>query len=309
MTEKILNVEVSPHIQTKSDVRSIMRDVIISLLPALAASVMFFGLKMLLLVFVSIATCVVSEYIFCRFSGRKPPIGDLSAVVTAILFVFVLPPSLPVWMVVIGGVVAIILGKQIFGGLGYNPFNPALISRAVLLASWPVQMTSWVRPFDGVSCASPLGIVKMQLTDALPSQLEMFFGNRAGCIGETSALALLLGAAYLLARRHITLHVPLAYVGTVFAVSVIFKLDPLFNIMAGGLILGAFFMATDMVTSPMTGTGKVIYGLCCGLLTMLIRYKGGFPEGVCYAILIMNIAVPLLDRFTEYKPFGYLKKS
>ena len=308
MKEKIFTVEISPHLKTKSKVRVIMRDVIISLVPALAASFIFFGWRAILLVCVSIATCVLAEWLIRRLTGRAVSIDDLSADVTGLLLVFVLPPSSPVWMVVLGGIAAIVIGKQIFGGLGYNPFNPALISRALLLASWPAQMTTWVRPFDGVSCASPLGIVKMQLSVPLPGYMDMFLGNRAGCIGETSVLALLLGAVYLLARRHITLHIPLAYIGTVFAVSSLFKLDPLFNIMAGGLVLGAFFMATDMVTSPMTGPGKLIYGVCCGLLTMLIRYKGGFPEGVCYSILIMNITTPLLDKFTEHKPFGYVKK-
>jgi len=206
---------------------------------------------------------------------------------------------------VIGGAVAILIGKEIFGGLGHNPFNPALVGRAVLLASWPMHMTSWVRPLDAVSCATPLGIVKMGLNENLPSYMDMLVGNRAGCLGETSVLALLIGAGYLLYRKHISLHIPLTYVGTVFAVALIFKKDPLFNVMAGGLILGAFFMATDMVTSPLTGRGKMIFGTGCGLLTMLIRYEGGFPEGVCYSILIMNMVTPLIDRLTEQRPFGH----
>jgi len=235
---------------------------------------------------------------------KKITVGDLSSIVTGMLLAFVLPPSSPLWIVAIGAFVAIILGKQIFGGLGYNIFNPALVARAVLLASWPVYMTTWTRPFDGITTASPLGIVKMELDQRLPSYLEMFLGNRAGCLGEVSILALLVGAVYLLYKKQITWHIPVSYIGTVGLVCFLFKRDPLFNIMAGGLILGAFFMATDMVTSPLTRSGKLIFGVGCGFLTVLIRFKGGFPEGVCYSILIMNMLTPIIDKITELKVFG-----
>lgn len=298
-----LIVSVSPHIRAKEDVRTIMSDVIFALSPALFASIIFFGWRALLIVSVSIFFSVASEFFWQRLWGRKITVGDLSSIVTGMFLAFVLPPSSPLWMVAIGSFVAIILGKQIFGGLGYNPFNPALVGRAVLLASWPVYMTTWTRPFDGVTTASPLGIVKMELGERLPSYLEMFLGNRAGCLGEISVLALLVGAAYLLYKKQITWHIPIGYIGTVGLVSFLFKRDPLFNIMAGGLILGAFFMATDIVTSPLTKKGKLVFGIGCGLLTVLIRFTGGFPEGVCYSILIMNMLTPVIDKITEPKVF------
>jgi len=299
-----LVVSVSPHIRAREDVRTIMCDVVLALSPALVASIIFFGRRALLIVSVSIFFSVASELFWQRLWRKKITVVDLSSVVTGMLLAFVLPPSSPLWMVAIGAFVAIILGKQIFGGLGYNPFNPALVARAVLLASWPVYMTTWTRPFDGVTTASPLEIVKMELDQKLPSYLEMFLGNRAGCLGEISVLALLVGAAYLLYRKQITWHIPVSYIGTVGLVCLLLKRDPLFNIMAGGLILGAFFMATDMVTSPLTKRGKLVFGVGCGLLTVLIRFTGGFPEGVCYSILIMNMLTPIIDKITEPKVFG-----
>ncbi|MFQ5866595.1 MAG: RnfABCDGE type electron transport complex subunit D [bacterium] len=304
MISQRLVVSVSPHIRAREDVRTIMSDVVLALSPALVASIIFFGRRALLIVSVSIFFSVASELFWQRLWRKKITVVDLSSVVTGMLLAFVLPPSSPLWIVAIGAFVAIILGKQIFGGLGYNPFNPALVARAVLLASWPVYMTTWTRPFDGVTTASPLGIVKMELDQKLPSYLEMFLGNRAGCLGEISVLALLVGAAYLLYRKQITWHIPVSYIGTVGLVCLLLKRDPLFNIMAGGLILGAFFMATDMVTSPLTRRGKLVFGVGCGLLTVLIRFTGGFPEGVCYSILIMNMLTPIIDKITEPKVFG-----
>jgi len=299
-----LVVSVSPHIRAKENVRAIMFDVLLALSPALVASIIFFGRRALLIVSVSIFFSVASEFFWQSMWKKKITVGDLSSIVTGMLLAFVLPPSSPLWIVAIGAFVAIILGKQIFGGLGYNIFNPALVARAVLLASWPVYMTTWTRPFDGITTASPLGIVKMELDQRLPSYLEMFLGNRAGCLGEVSILALLVGAVYLLYKKQITWHIPVSYIGTVGLVCFLFKRDPLFNIMAGGLILGAFFMATDMVTSPLTRSGKLIFGVGCGFLTVLIRFKGGFPEGVCYSILIMNMLTPIIDKITELKVFG-----
>jgi len=303
VSEKLV-VSVSPHIRVRENVRTIMFDVLIALSPALVASAIFFGRRALLIVSTSIFFSVAGEFFWEKMWGKKITIGDLSSVVTGMLLGFVLPPSSPLWMAAIGGFVAIVLGKQIFGGLGYNPFNPALVARAILLASWPVIMTTWTSPFDGVTTASPLGIVKMELEQKLPSYLEMFLGSKAGCLGEVSVLALLIGAAYLICRKQITLHIPLSYIGTVGLGCLLFKRDPLFNIMAGGLVLGAFFMATDMVTSPLTRKGKTLFGIGCGLLTVLIRFKGGFPEGVCYSILIMDMLTPIIDRFTEPKVFG-----
>jgi len=299
-----LVVSVSPHIRAREDVRAIMSDVIFALSPALVASIIFFGWRSLIIVSVSIFFSVASEFLWQRLWKKKVTVGDLSPVVTGMLLAFVLPPSSPLWLVAIGAFVAIILGKQIFGGLGYNPFNPALVARAVLLASWPVYMTTWTRPFDGVTTASPLGIVKMELDQKLPTYLEMFLGNRAGCLGEISVLALLVGALYLLYRKQITWHIPVSYIVTVGITSFLFNRDPIFNMMAGGLILGAFFMATDMVTSPLTRKGKLVFGVGCGILTVLIRFTGGFPEGVCYSILIMNMLTPIIDKMTEPKVFG-----
>jgi len=299
-----LVVSVSPHIRAREDVRAIMSDVVFALSPALVASIIFFGWRPLIIVSVSIFFSVASEFLWQRLWKKKVTVGDLSPVVTGMLLAFVLPPSSPLWLVAIGAFVAIILGKQIFGGLGYNPFNPALVARAVLLASWPVYMTTWTRPFDGVTTASPLGIVKMELDQKLPTYLEMFLGNRAGCLGEISVLALLVGALYLLYRKQITWHIPVSYIVTVGITSFLFNRDPIFNMMAGGLILGAFFMATDMVTSPLTRKGKLVFGVGCGILTVLIRFTGGFPEGVCYSILIMNMLTPIIDKMTEPKVFG-----
>ncbi len=301
---KRLVVSVSPHIRAREDVRAIMFDVIFALSPALAASIIFFGWRALVIVSVSVFSCMASEFFWQRIWKKKVTVGDLSSIVTGMLLAFVLPPSSPLWVVAIGAFVAIILGKQIFGGLGYNPFNPALVARAVLLTSWPVYMTTWTRPFDGVTTASPLGIVKMELDQRLPSYLDMFLGNRAGCLGEISVLALIVGALYLLYRKQITWHIPVSYIGTVGVTSFLFNKDPIFNMMAGGLILGAFFMATDMVTSPLTGNGKLVFGVGCGILTVLIRFTGGFPEGVCYSILIMNMLTPIIDKITEPKVFG-----
>jgi electron transport complex protein RnfD len=301
---KRLVVSVSPHIRARENVRAIMFDVLLALSPALVASIIFFGRRALLIVSISILFSVASEFFWQIMWNKKITVGDLSSVVTGMLLAFVLPPSSPLWMVAIGAFLAIILGKQIFGGLGYNIFNPALVGRAILLSSWPVYMTTWTRPFDGITTASPLGIVKMELDQKLPSYLDMFLGNRAGCLGEVSVLALLIGAVYLLYKKQITWHIPVSYIGTVGLLSFLFNRDPLFNIMAGGLILGAFFMATDMVTSPLTRRGKLIFGVGCGLLTVLIRFKGGFPEGVCYSILIMNMLTPMIDKVTETKVFG-----
>ncbi|MCK4532216.1 RnfABCDGE type electron transport complex subunit D [bacterium] len=301
-----LVVSVSPHIKGKESIFSIMLDVIIALFPALIVSIYLFGWYALMLVLISVVFCVGTEFFSQKLFKKEITINDLSAVVTGILLAFVLPPNAPLWMIAIGAVVSILLGKQVFGGLGHNLFNPALVGRAVLLVSWPIQMTTWVTPFDGVTSASPLNIIKMGLNEPLPSYLNLFLGNRVGCLGETSVLALLIGAGYLLYKKHIKLYTPLSFIGTVAVLSAVLGGNVLFNIMSGGIILGAFFMATDMVTSPLTKKGKVVFGLGCGLLTVLIRFKGGTPEGVCYAILIMNMFVPLIDRYTKPKKFGLI---
>lgn len=303
-----LIVSVSPHIRSQDNVKAIMQDMIIALFPAVIASVYFYHWYALRTIVLGVIGAVLTELIIRKLLKRKSSIHDLSAVVTGILLAFVLPPTLPWWITLIGSVVAITLGKQIFGGLGHNPFNPALVARAILLASWPVYMTSWVTPYDTISCASPLTIAKGKMITSLPSYWQMFIGERAGCIGETSILALLIGAIYLLLRRRITGHTSFSYIGIVAVISFMLKRDVLFELFSGGLVLGAFFMATDYVTSPITNKGKIIFGLGCGLMTILIRLKGGFPEGVCYSILIMNMFTPLIDKLIMPKRFGFVKK-
>ncbi len=285
-----------------------MWTVVLALLPAAAGSIFFFGLRALKIMAVTVVTCLVTEAASQAVFHRPVRVKDGSAVVTGLLLSFVLPPRLPLWMAALGGFSAIFLVKELFGGLGYNIFNPALAARAILLASFPVEMTRFYPPFqtgvDAVSGATPLTAVKEHLAGPLPSLKEMFLGVRAGCLGETSVLLLLLGAALLLARRIITWHIPLAYLATVAVLSAIFRQNVAFQLLAGGLILGAFFMATDYVTSPLTSRGKLIFGIGCGIITVLIRMQGGYPEGVCYAILFMNMLVPMIDRLTYPVRYG-----
>jgi electron transport complex protein RnfD len=285
-----------------------MRDVVIALIPALCAAIYFFGWKSLILVALSVTSCVLTEFVSQKLFGKKPTVNDFSAVVTGVLLAFCLPPAVPWWIPVIGGVVAIFLVKQLFGGLGYNFMNPALGARAILLASWPALLTTWTTPFEAVTTASPLGIVKQGLDQKLPSYLDLFLGRCAGCLGETSKLALLLGASYLLIRQIIDWRIPLTYLGTVFIFSLLAGRDPVFNLLSGGLVLGAFFMATDMVTAPITPRGRLIFGTACGVLTCLFRFFGGYPEGVCYSIIFMNCWVPLINRWTKGRKFGERKK-
>jgi len=285
-----------------------MGSVILALIPAVIGSIYFFGIYALKIILVSIVTCVLSEVLSQIVFRKKIKIYDGSAIVTGILFAFVLPPGLPLWMVAIGGFFAIFLIKELFGGIGFNIFNPALAARAILLASFPVEMTKFYPPLsdkiDAISCATPLLIVKEKMSITLPSFYQMFIGQRAGCLGETGILLLLIGALFLIARKIITWHIPVFYIVTVAILSFILKQNVLFHILTGGLILGAFFMATDYVTSPLTPKGKLLFGVGCGLITVLIRIKGGYPEGVCYAILFMNALVPLIDRYTLPKKFG-----
>ena len=301
----------APHIHSGETTSKIMFSVILALLPALFGSIYFFGPYAGKMVLVSVVSCVLSEILSQIIFKKKIRIFDGSAIVTGILFAFVLPPQLPLWMVALGGFLAIFLVKELFGGIGFNIFNPALASRAILLASFPMDMTRFYPPFyykvDSVSCATPLAIVKENLGIQLPSYWQLFIGERAGCIGETSALLLLIGAIFLLWRRVITWHIPVSYILTVAFLSFIFKQNVLFHILAGGLILGAFFMATDYVTSPLTKKGKIIFGIGCGIIIFLIRMKGGYPEGVCYSILFMNMFTPIIDRYTIPRKFGSKK--
>lgn len=319
-----LHLSSSPHLQAGQDTAQIMRAVIYSLLPACAVAVYFFGLPALGVLLLATLGCVAVEALCQRLMRQPVSVADGSAVVTGILLALNLPPGAPWWLVLLGAVIAIAIGKQVFGGLGANPFNPALVARVALLVSFPVQMTTWTAPaplgsgLDAVTAATPLGEWKtaVMLTGKLPvtqhgGTLDYLLGNMPGCIGEVSALALLLGAAYLFWRKILTWHIPVAYLGSVVVCGGLFWLadpgrypDPLFHLLTGGLILGAFYMATDMVTSPVTGRGMVLFGVGCGVLTVLIRLFGGYPEGVSFAILLMNAATPLIDRYLRPPVFG-----
>lgn len=308
----------SPHIRSRENVQGIMRDVLIALIPAAAASIYFFKWQAAQLILVTVLSCVLAEYIWMRIIKKSNTLNDLSAIVTGVLLAFNLSPQVPLWVAVIGGGFAIIIVKQLFGGLGHNFVNPALAARAFMMASWPVQMTNWKTPgIDAISSATPLALIKSgsEATGQLPGLLELFTGNIGGCIGETSAAALLLGVAYLLIRRVITLEIPAAFIGTVGLMTWIFGGEKLFtgdfvyHILAGGLMLGACFMATDYTTSPMTFKGRLIMGFGCGILTSVIRLFGGYPEGVSYSILLMNLTVPMIDRYIIPKSFGGVVKN
>ncbi|MBT3296721.1 MAG: RnfABCDGE type electron transport complex subunit D [Verrucomicrobia bacterium] len=324
-------VSSSPHAHSGSSVQRIMLDVIIALVPAMAAATYAFGWDAIRLISACVLACVASEGVSRKWMGRDLGVEDLSAVITGILLAFNLPPSLPTWMAVVGSVFAIVICKQLFGGIGYNPFNPALAGRVMLLISFPVFMTTWSTwgipaplAVDAITTATPLGLVKTAIatTGELPftfngaTALQLFVGNQNGCIGEVSAAALLLGGLYMLVRRCISWHIPVAYLGTVTLFSAILwlhhpqqNLNPGFHLLAGGLMLGAIFMATDMVTSPVTKRGMLVFGAGCGLLTMLVRKWGGYPEGVSFAILLMNAVTPLINRATRPRVFGAVKKK
>ncbi len=313
--ENMLVVSSSPHIRSKDSVTKIMSDVIIALIPAMIASIYFFRAGAVKVLFFSILTTVVTEAIIQKISGKAVTINDLSAVITGILLAFNMPPTVSWWIPVIGGVFAIAIVKQVFGGLGQNFMNPALAARAMLLASWPVQMTNWVAPgADAVSTATPLAILKgtAETAASMPSMMQLFVGNVGGCIGETSALLLILGGLYLIYKKVITPTIPLVYIGTVALLMLLFsEFDIQYviqNLLSGGLMLGAFFMATDYATSPVTSKGRIIFAFGCGLITTVIRLYGGYPEGVSYSIILMNIATPLIDKYMRPKVFGGVKK-
>lgn len=305
-TPRMFILAPPPHIGERESVGLIMWRVNLALLPALAWGIWSFGLDALRVTVVCVSACVLVEALIQKWTGKPVAVSDGSAVVTGLLLAYNLPPGLPLWMCIVGSAVAIAIVKQAFGGLGYNIFNPALIGRAFLLASYPVAMTTW-RPYgvwDNVTGATPLGIVKERLALQLPSYMDMFLGRTGGCIGETSTLLLLAGAAMLLATGDITWHAPLSFLGSLAAMSWISGRDPLFAVLAGGAVLGACFMATDMVTVPIAAGGRIVFGIGCGLITGVIRVWGGYPEGVCYSILLMNAFTPLIDRCTQPRRFG-----
>ena len=319
-----LTISSSPHIHAPATTQTLMRDVLIALCPALVMAVYVFGFRALMLTLVSAAACVFFEWGYCTLIHRPVMIYDCSAIVTGVLLAFVCPVTIPYWTLILGDLFAIVLVKQLFGGLGKNILNPALAGRAFLF-SWPVLMTRWVKPgfanavgilstADAVTAATPLASMH-QGTLCTESLWQLFVGTVGGCLGETSALAILIGLAYMLVRKVITPRIPVAFLGTVAVLTFLFPQgNPRITWMAaqllsGGVLLGACFMATDYVTSPLTKLGQILFGVGCGLLTVMIRYFGGYPEGVSYAILVMNCCVVLLDRIGRPVKFGALRKE
>ncbi|MBT9131853.1 RnfABCDGE type electron transport complex subunit D [candidate division NPL-UPA2 bacterium Unc8] len=314
-SSKNLVVSVSPHLRGKMTTMRIMWETILSLSPAVIVGIYIFGVAALSVILTVTISAILTEALIQKSCRKKVTINDGSAALTGILLSLTLPPGVPLWLAGVGGVIAISLGKQVFGGLGKNPFNPALVGRAVLLISFPEQMTTWRKPapgifnIDAVSTATPLGILKEEgasIAEVEVSLLDAFLGNISGSIGEVSAIALIAGATFLLIRGHISAEIPISFVATVMLFTIPFWLhnpenyaSPVFHLLTGGLLLGAFFMATDMVTTPLLRKGKLIFGIGCGLLTALIRLFGGIPEGVLFSILIMNGTTPLIDRYTR----------
>ena len=316
---KLLNISGSPHVHSDESTKKIMWRVNLALVPALIVAITFFGINALLVSLISVASCVLFQWLIEKFIlKQETTIWDGSAIVTGLLLAFNVPATAQMlWIVVIGALVAIGIGKMSFGGLGKNPFNPALVGRVFLLISFPVQMTTWPKPgftmsFDAATGATPLGAFKEGALPADVTLMDAFLGHIGGSMGEISAIAILLGAIYLLCRKIISWHIPVAFIGTAFVFSGILWLinpetymDPVMTIFTGGIMLGACFMATDMVTSPMAKSGQLIFGFGCGLLTIIIRNWGAYPEGVSFAILIMNAITPLLNRWC--KPVRFAK--
>lgn len=319
--KNLFRVSASPHIRSEESISKIMWTVNVALLPAIIFSIYHFGFNAFRTILISVVVAVATEYLVEKFMKKSITVMDGSAVLTGLLLAMCLPPDLPIFMTVVGAFIAIAIAKHSMGGLGFNIFNPAHIARAALMVSWPVAMTKWramTTAVDTISTATPLNILKQQgytkLVETFGSRTTMykamFLGDRSGSIGETCIALLILGGLFLIYKKYITWHIPVVMIGTVgiitwiFGPSGLFTGDPIFHILAGGLIIGAFFMATDMVTVPITIKGQVIFAVGVGLFTSLIRLKGGYPEGVCYAILLMNSTVPLIDKFTQPSKFG-----
>lgn len=324
MSEKLL-VTFSPHIRDEMTTSKIMLNVIYALIPAIAVSIYFFGIYAIKTYILTILFTLLFEYLFLKIRGKEVTLHDNSALVTAILLAMNLPPNSPWWMIAAGSFVAIVIGKQIYGGLGQNPFNPALVARVFLLISWPAQMTSWIKPvpiqngfiFDAVSTATPLGQAKSEIIShgkIIGDYNDIFNyagGYMAGSLGEVAAIAILIGGIYLLVKKIISWHTPFSYLFGFLIIVIPYwlispekTLNPIVHLVTGGLMLGVFFMATDMVSSPVTKKGQIIFGLGCGVLTAVIRLWGSYPEGVSFAILIMNAFVPLIDYYMRPKSFG-----
>ena len=309
-----LVVSSSPHLRSKISTSWLMHQVIISLIPAVCASIILFNWRACFVISLSVLSCVISEEIILRIRKKPSAIKDGSAFLTGLLLALTLPPTVKWYEVILGGFFAIFFGKQIFGGLGQNIFNPALVGRAFLAAAYPQDLTTWIKPFhfEAITCATPLALRKFD--HVITPVKDLFLGTTGGCLGETSALCLILGGIYLLVRRVIDWRIPLSMILTVsFISSIFYFLNPLngsvlFHLFSGGFLLGAFFMATDPVTTPVTKKGRFVFGIGCGILIMIIRYFGGLPEGVMYSIIFMNAFVPLINRLTFPKPFGYERK-
>jgi Na+-translocating ferredoxin:NAD+ oxidoreductase subunit D len=310
--ETKLIVSGSPHMHTRESASRIMWMVVLSLVPAGLSGIWIFGKPALWTILLAIASALFAETGIQFLTKRKISVLDGSAFLTGLLLAYNLGPNVPFWIPIIGSFAAIAVGKMVFGGLGQNIFNPALVGRVFLMASWPKYMTTFIQPFnyDTVTQATPLALLKEGKVIEHINYLNLFLGNHSGCIGEVSILALLLGAAFLLLRGYISWHIPVSFIAATAALTYLFagkspfSGDWIFHILSGGLILGAFFMATDYVTSPLTRKGHIIFGVGCGLLTAVIRIWGGYPEGVSYAILMMNAAAPLIDRFTKNRVYG-----
>ena len=302
--EKLV-VSASPHMKSGVTTAKIMTHVLAALLPAAFASAIIFGGRAMILMGFCVAVSILWEKLFCLVTKKKDTTDDLSAAVTGLLLSFNLPVTLPLWMAFIGCFVSIVITKQLFGGIGQNFANPAIVGRIVLMLSFPTAMTTWAEPFyyrfDEVRTGATPLVTKSE------SYADLFLGNVGGCLGETCKAALLLGGIYLIAMKIITPHTPLAFIGTVMLFSLAVGEDPVYQLLSGGLILGAFFMATDYVTAPLTGKGKVIFGIGCGILTCVMRFYGSMPEGVSFSILLMNILVPYIDMFTPTRPLGAKK--
>ncbi len=331
LEELRLVVSSSPHAQSEETIEKIMYYIILALLPAAGVGIYFFGFNAMKVIVLSVVTAIISEALMQKAMGRRITVKDGSAVLTGLLLAMNLPSNAPWWLVVIGSAFAIVIGKQVFGGLGFNIFNPALVARVFLIISWPVQMTTWPKPLplfskalvDAATGATPLGLLKAELLlkdnigeVANISLIDLIVGNVGGSLGEVSAIALLLGGIFLIYRNYISWHIPASFIGTVVIISGIFWIidptryaGPLFHTVTGGLILGAFFMATDYVTSPITPKGMLIFGFGCGLITILIRLFGTYPEGVSFAILLMNMITPLIDKYTKPTLFGEVKEG
>ncbi|MBA7518297.1 Proton-translocating ferredoxin:NAD(+) oxidoreductase complex subunit D [subsurface metagenome] len=312
MPERKFLVSPGPHLWRGQSVSKIMYIVVLALMFPTAAGVYFFGYHALSVVAVSIAAAVLAEYTVKKLRKRAF-VMDGSAVVTGLLLALILPPTIPLWMVAVGSVFSIAIVKEAFGGLGHNIFNPALGGRAFMAACFSVKMTTWVSPTgfgaDAVTTATPLSSSFIWEGDKLSLYRDLFLGNTGGSIGETSALLILAGGILLIALGIISWRIPIAYIGTVALLTLALGQDAIFHILAGGLMIGAFFMATDYVTSPITARGKIIFGIGTGILTVVIRRFGGLPEGVCYSILFMNALTPLIDRYVRVRPYGLVKKA